>query len=105
MIWRKTPLVSFTVRTEKEIVMFQEIKKLADDALALQNKNVMDESLRKISALCGQLDSCPDENQAAYGQGLNLGSVDTKDNIASAAFKRVLGTVFGNVDAGNGGAK
>jgi|AraplaDrversion2_2_1032049.scaffolds.fasta_scaffold00773_42 hypothetical protein len=32
--------------------MYQQIKQLADDALALQNKNRMDAALREISALC-----------------------------------------------------
>jgi hypothetical protein len=32
--------------------MHQEIKKLADEALALQNKNQMEAALREISALC-----------------------------------------------------
>ncbi len=35
--------------------MYQEIKKMADDALALQNKDGMDSTLREISVLCGQL--------------------------------------------------
>lgn len=34
--------------------MYEQIKKLADDALALQNKDRMDAALREISALCGQ---------------------------------------------------
>ena len=34
--------------------MYQQIKQLADDALALQNKDSMDAALRKISALCDQ---------------------------------------------------
>jgi hypothetical protein len=32
--------------------MYQQIKQLADDALAIQNKNRMDAALREISALC-----------------------------------------------------
>lgn len=34
--------------------MHTEIKKLADEALALQNKDRMDAALREISALCEQ---------------------------------------------------
>jgi len=34
--------------------MLNKIKSLADDAIALQNKNRMDEVLREISALCGE---------------------------------------------------
>ena len=33
--------------------MYQQIKRLADEALALQNKDRMDAALREISALCG----------------------------------------------------
>lgn len=32
--------------------MYQRIKKLADDAIALQNKNTMDAALREIAQLC-----------------------------------------------------
>jgi hypothetical protein len=32
--------------------MYQQIKKLADEALALQNKDRMDAALREISGLC-----------------------------------------------------
>mgnify|MGYP001615883606 CR=1 FL=1 len=32
--------------------MYQQIKQLADEALALQNKDRMDATLRQISALC-----------------------------------------------------
>lgn len=32
--------------------MYQQIKKLADEAVALQNKDRMDAALREISALC-----------------------------------------------------
>ena len=32
--------------------MYQQIKQLADEALALQNKDRMDAALREISALC-----------------------------------------------------
>lgn len=32
--------------------MFEKIKALADEAIALQNKNRMDEVLREISKLC-----------------------------------------------------
>lgn len=35
--------------------MFQKIKQLADEAVALQNKDRMDAALRKISVVCGQL--------------------------------------------------
>jgi hypothetical protein len=32
--------------------MYQEIKRLADEALALQNKDRMDAALREISGMC-----------------------------------------------------
>lgn len=34
--------------------MYDQIKQLADEALALQNKDSMDAALRKISVLCAQ---------------------------------------------------
>jgi hypothetical protein len=34
--------------------MYEQIKKLADEALALQNKDRMDAALREISTLCDQ---------------------------------------------------
>lgn len=33
--------------------MYEQIKQLAEEALALQNKDRMEAALRKISALCG----------------------------------------------------
>lgn len=35
--------------------MYQQIKEMAEKALALQNKDVMDETLRNISECCTQL--------------------------------------------------
>ena len=32
--------------------MYKQIKQLADDAIALQNKDQMDAALREISAMC-----------------------------------------------------
>ena len=34
--------------------MYEQIKKLADEALAIQNKDRMDTALREISTLCDQ---------------------------------------------------
>lgn len=91
--------------------MLQEIKKLADGALALQNKNVMDEALRKISALCEQLDSYSDENQATYGQGLNLGAAETKDEFSEITQtlgdtkSAIASEVFENIPTDNGGVE
>jgi DNA-binding SARP family transcriptional activator len=34
--------------------MYEQIKKLADEALAIQNKDRMDAALREISTLCDQ---------------------------------------------------
>jgi hypothetical protein len=36
--------------------MYQQIKQLADDALALQNKDRMEAAMREISALCSKAD-------------------------------------------------
>lgn len=36
--------------------MHSKIKKLADDAIALQNKNGMDAALREISAMCADVE-------------------------------------------------
>jgi hypothetical protein len=37
-------------------MMYTKIKQLADEAIALQNKDRMDAALREISALCGETD-------------------------------------------------
>jgi hypothetical protein len=44
--------VSFTEKIAKEVVMYQQIKDMAQEALKLQNKNFMDETLHKIVAAC-----------------------------------------------------
>lgn len=36
--------------------MYEQIKQLADEALALQNKDRMEAALREISSLCGNAD-------------------------------------------------
>lgn len=55
--------------------MYQQIKQLADEALALQNKDRMDAALRDISALC---------NQAAGKQPEQHGDEHTSQHPAAA---------------------
>ena len=45
--------------------MYKQIKQLADDALALQNKDSMDAALRKVSAMCDQAATEQPEQPAA----------------------------------------
>jgi hypothetical protein len=53
--------------------MYQHIKHLADEALALQNKDRMDAALREISALCDKAAEAqpakPADEQAAQPEG------------------------------------
>ena len=45
--------------------MYQRIKQLADDAIALQNKNSMDAALREISGMCDPSGMTADQFEAA----------------------------------------
>lgn len=45
----------FFTKTGRKLAMLKKIKELADEAVALQNKNRMDEVLREISKLCEEL--------------------------------------------------
>ena len=56
--------------------MYQQIKQLADEALAQQNKDRMDAALRGISALC---------DQAAEQQPEQHGTVQAYQQPAAAA--------------------
>lgn len=67
--------VSFT---GKEQAMYQQIKKLAEDALALQNKNAMETALREIVAMCNAYEpEYPKDyiDALAYQAALNEGSI------------------------------
>jgi hypothetical protein len=48
--------------------MYQQIKQLADDALALQNKDRMDAALRDISALCDDAATAQPEQPKQRGK-------------------------------------
>lgn len=48
--------------------MYQQIKQLADDALALQNKDRMDSALRQIGAMCDQAAEQPPEQPKQRGK-------------------------------------
>lgn len=41
--------------------MYEQIKKLADEAIGIQNKDKMDAALREISAMCVPVESQPVE--------------------------------------------
>jgi hypothetical protein len=64
--------------------MYQQIKQLADDALALQNKDRMDAALRQISAMCDmaaeQQPEQPNDEQDAEQPADN--SADTSEGDA-----------------------
>lgn len=51
--------------------MYQQIKQLADDALAIQNKDRMDAALREISALA---ESGQEAHEAAFREVLATGT-------------------------------
>ncbi len=44
--------------------MYEQIKKLADEAVALQNKSAMEAALREISELCDGANAPSDEPEA-----------------------------------------
>ena len=48
--------------------MYQQIKQLADDALAIQNKDRMDAALREISALCDDAATAQPEQPKQRGK-------------------------------------
>ncbi len=65
--------------------MYQEIKKLADEAFKRQNKAYMDEVLQKISAICA---TCADvEPKKAYAPGLAAMSAEQFEADALATHR------------------
>lgn len=61
--------------------MYKQIKQLADEAVALQNKDRMDAALREIVVLCGQADSIDHGFVYAGGEHLEKGA----RNVAAPA--------------------
>ena len=70
--------------------MYQQIKQLADEALAQQNKDRMDAALRGISALCDQAaEQQPEQqerdHQEPLGEPEQHGTVQAYQQPAAAA--------------------